>query len=343
MVALPRVRRRVIALVAVLVLTAAGLLVLNAVLTSTYSPESAVRDYFAAQKRADAAAMWANARFVHPDGAYGAFFDKTALADMMKVKANANVRDLRIGRFETVDSSSKAVTISMTWDGQKISQPFRVRQDSGDVHWLLYPSWKIDIPSRVVRLGLPYQAAPISLDGISAPQSSQNVFDTIMGFHKVMMDASSLLKGQQVLVDARQEPASATIPGTLQDARLADIRKGIHDSLEACDPARYQDCVNHTYSAPNRNYVWIFTVPGAGDVSWTTYRYTDRGDPGADVSVTIDAADGLVDVQGTCAETLTIDGTRTFALKGDYGGTMRWDGNAFTADTLGFDCARDKG
>jgi hypothetical protein len=343
MFGLARLRPRLIALIIVLVLVAAGALVLNVLLSSAYSPQSAVRDYFAAQQRGDAAAMWANARYVHPDGAYGAFFDRTALAAMMKVKANANLRNLRVGRFDTVDSSSKVVTVSMTWNGQQISQPFRVREDSGDVHWLLYPSWKIDIPSREVRLGLPYQAAPISLDGIAAPQSSQNVFDAIMGFHNVMMDASSLLKSQQVLVDARQEPASATVPGTLQDARLADIRKGIRDSLEACDPARYQDCVNHTYSAPDRNYVWIFMVPGTGNVDWTTYRYTERGDLGADVSVTIEAADGLVDVQGTCAETLTINGTRTFALKGDYGGTMRWDGNAFTADTLGFDCARDKG
>jgi hypothetical protein len=340
-----RGRRRMVlvgSLAAVGLLALLGL-VANGFLASAYSADKAVRDYFAAQQRGDVAAMWANAQFEQPDGAYSKFFGRPALDAMMAVKANSDLRDIQVGSPTRVDSETRSVTVSMTWVGKPFSQEFTVRQDHSRSHWLLYPYWKVEVPSVPISLTLPNQAAPISLDGIAAPRSAQDQLDSIMGFHKVTMAANGLLKAQQVPVDARQAEASATVAGELQDGRMADLRVGIKRALEACDPAQYKDCVNHAYSAPNRNFIWYLTVPGSGDVNFTSYTFTERGDPAADVSVTIEPKVGIVSVHGTCAETLTMDGTRRYQLKGDYDGTMRWDGGGFYPDNLIFDCSRAKG
>ena len=337
--------RRVVVLSAVGVLGVLGLLglVANAALSRTYGPESVVRAYFAAQQRGDVSGMWANANFERPDGAYEAFFGRLALAGMMKVKANSNLRDISVGAPRRVDFRTQVVRASMTWEGKPYSRDFKVQEDHSQSHLLVYPYFRIQIPTVAIRLHLPNQAALINLDGTPAPRSSQDVLDSIMGFHQVTMDATGLLNGQDLTVDARQDAYPVTVPGTLQDARMAELRVGIRKAFEDCDPTRSNGCINHTYTAPDSNFIYYLDIPGAGRVAYTKYVETERGDPAADVSVTIEPGVGIVRVHGTCAETLTIDGSRHFQLKGDYGGTMRWDSTGFYPDIMAFNCHRDKG
>jgi hypothetical protein len=49
-----------------------------------------------------------------------------------------------------------------------------------------------------------------------------------------------------------------------------------------------------------------------------------------------------VSVSGPCTSTFTINGARKYALKGDFSGTLTWNGGGFDS-SLGWDCATTKG
>ena len=340
-----RRRRRPLIPVVILLLVVLALGVLavmaNASLSRQYSPEAAIQSYFAAEQRGDVSGMWVNAVLERPDGSSARFFDRTALASMMKIEANSALRDVRILSLKEVDSSTEKATISMLWKGTKLSQDYTVRRDTGDVHWFLYPSWKIQVPAITVQLKLPNQAGTVNLDGIPAPVSGQSVLYTMMGYHAVSMDATSLLAQSQIMVDGRDQLATATVPGNLLAARVTDAGTALHKALDACDVARYDGCFNHTYLARDNKFIYYMTVPGYGDVNYTKYSYALVGDPTNGMTITVEPQAGDVSISGPCASALTVNGGRTYQLNGDFTGKLHWSGGGFASD-VNWDCAKAK-
>ena len=340
-----RRRRRALVPLMVLVLVALALGVAaamaNASLSRQYSPQAAVRSYFAAQQRGDVAGMWANAAFERPDGAYSRFFDRGALAGMMRIGANSTLGDVRILATQDVDASTKAITVTMLWDGVRRTEQLRVRRDQSNVHWLLYPSWTVQVPSITVQLKLPNQPGAVSLDGIPAPVTSQTILYTIRGFHEVSIDSTALLAGSHARVDARDQLATATLPGTLAEARVSDAGTALKKAFDSCDVSKYDGCFNHTYLARDNNFIYYMTVPGYGDVNYTKYSYALVGDPTTGMTITVEPQPGDVSVSGTCASTLTVNGSRSFKLKGEFSGKLHWSGGDFSSDVT-WDCTKTR-
>ncbi len=62
--------------------------------SSTYNPERAVTDYFAAQTQGDVSGMMANATF--QVGSNLEFFKQSAIASMMQLPQNRDVHDVKV-------------------------------------------------------------------------------------------------------------------------------------------------------------------------------------------------------------------------------------------------------
>jgi hypothetical protein len=343
----PKARRRrlpfVLAANAVLaiILVAAAVLA-NASLSQTYSARQAVQNYFSALTHRDANGMLANATFLQGEGSYSYFFDKAAVQDMLKVPANSDIHNVKVTSVREIDGASSVVTVSMSRNGKERTDTLTVRKNSADVHWLFYHSWRVEIPSALIQVTLPSQAGLISLDGIPAPTDNQKAIRAIPGFHRVTMAATTLLDSASQDIDAIDPPAYVTFVGTIKAAALDAAKKAVTDAFNSCDATKYDACFNHTYPAPDRNFIYYFTLPGYGNITYTKYVNTLANDPTAGITFTVQADPGKVSVSGTCATTVTVDGTRHYSLKGTFSGTLTLAGDAFSSD-LSWDCEQQKG
>lgn len=335
----PRRRRWwLIALVAagivLVVLVVAGIVV-NASLSQTYSAQRAVEDYFAAQAHRNADGMLANATFLRPEGSYADFFGRSALTAMMQVPQNSDIEALKVTRVERLDGETELVTVSVTWNGTSRTETYKVRRDPTRIHWLVYPSWRVQIPSTTLYLTLPKQAGPVTVDGVAPPPAANTkVIQTIMGFHQVRMEATSILDVASLQVDATDSSANVELPGKINDLALAAAKTAVTNAFNHCDAAKNDDCIGHTYTAPDSNYIYFFKLPGYGDVDYTKYVDTLANDPTADMKLTVESDIGKVSVTGSCAVTMTVNGTRRYSLKGTYSGTLIGGAAGFSADII---------
>src|SRR5438128_4362975 len=149
-----RRRRRwplIVGLAVVLVLAlAVGAYAANSSLSQNYSPQRAVADYLAAQQRGDVSAMWSRASYVRGDGSYERLFNQSALRATMQLPANSKLRDVRVTSTRQLDSASSLVAVSLMWNDVPRELTFTVRKDPSATHWLIYPSWKVEIPYSTV-------------------------------------------------------------------------------------------------------------------------------------------------------------------------------------------------
>jgi hypothetical protein len=342
----PRRRRWLIALVAVgivLVLLAVAGIVANASLSQTYSARRAVEDYFAAQAHRNVDGMLANATFLRPEGSYSDFFGRSTLTAMMQLPQNSAIEALKVTGVQRVDSQTELVTVSLRWNGTSRTETYKVSKDTSRIHWLLYPSWRVQIPSMTLYLTLPKQAGPVTVDGVAPPPAANTkVIQTIMGFHQVRMEATSILDVASLQVDATDSSANVDLPGKINDFALASAKTAVADAFNHCDAAKYDACIGHTYTAPDSNFIYYFKLPGYGDVDYTKYVDTLANDPTADMKLTVETDTGKLSASGSCAITMTVNGSRRYSLKGTYTGTLAWQGSGFSADITS-DCEASRG
>ncbi len=342
--AAPRRRRRwplIVGLVGLLVLAlAVAAFAANSSLSQTYSPQRAVADYFAAQQRGDVNAMWSRASYVRGDGSYERLFNQVALRAMMQLSANTSLRDVRITSTRQLDGASSLVAVSLMWNGVARDLTFTVRKDPSTSHWLFYPSWKVEIPYSTVTVTLPNQPGTILVDGIYPPPGTiQTSIKVILGFHEVAMLETPLLDGTSQQVDAVAD-TSATVPGTISKSATAAAGDAVKYGFSHCTSP--DNCFDHTYSAPNTNFNYYMPLPGYGDVFYTKYLITLTGDPTATMKLTVQADKGKVSVSGPCTSTYTINGSHQYALKGDFTGTLTWNGGGFDSE-MSWNCWTAKG
>jgi hypothetical protein len=319
---------------------AGGAFAANATLSQTYSPQKAVADYLSAQQRGDAKAMWAGATYTHGDGSYGLLFDETALGAMMRLPANSKLRDVRITSTWRLDSARSVVAVNLMWNGAPRALTFTVRKDPAASHWLFYPSWRVEIPYSTVTVTLANQAGHLTIDGIGLPAgASQTSVQVIQGFHEVTMLESTLLDRASQEVDAVGSTPIA-LPGTMSKSATAEAANAVRYGFSHCTST--DGCFDHTYTAPDNNFIYYMTLPGYGNIDYTSYVITMTGDPTATMKLTVLADTGKVSVSGPCTSTFTIDGRRKYNLKGDFSGTLTWNGAGFDPQ-LDWYCSSQKG
>ncbi len=316
------------------VVLAAGAFLANASLSSTYSPGKAVTDYFAAQARGDSGYMWANANYLKGDGAQDTLFDKSAVAAMAGVKENQAVSGVSVTSTTQLDSSTDKVAVSMTWNGNHVSETYTVHKDTTRTHFVFYSEWKLDIPASTISVTLPNQGGAISVDGINVSGSSSSI-SVIQGYHTVSMQQTDFYDSDDESVNALDQSASVAFKSTLSTSATSAAADAIRTSFLpaniTCDASKNFDCPNHKYSPP-AGYYEILPMPGGDVRANTSWVLTLTGDPTTGMTLVVGTAKGVIAASGTCTSTLTVDGSKKYNYTGSWKGTLTWANGGFGYD-----------
>jgi archaellum component FlaF (FlaF/FlaG flagellin family) len=330
----------------VLLLAAGGVgaVLANASLSSTYSAQKTVSDYFAAQKKGDSAFMLANANYLKGDGSYSQYFDAGGLNAMLAIPQNTDVADVKIASTTVADTNTSTVNVTMTWAGHNVVQAFTVHRDLTRVHYNFYDSWRIDIPFASINLTLPNQPGSIAVDGLTLPQGALKDIQVIEGFHKVTMDSTDLYDKASADADAIVASTAVVFPSTISATATATAKATIKKAFNTCDKVTNarQDCLNHTYNAPNAaNTIYYFDLPGYGQVFYTKFMFSLTSDPTKNMKLVVSADVGKLTASGTCAYTMTVDSTRKYNFKGTWSATLTDSAGSFGYNLV-YDCQRSK-
>lgn len=335
-----RDRRPVIGAAAVLILVlAVGGVGGNALLSSIYSPEGAVTDYFAAQSRGDAGGMVANAIF--QPGLNPELFTRSAIESMMNVRQNSDLRNIKVVSSQAIDSSTQSVAVSMTWAGKPHRETYTVRKDNSKSRFLFYHAWRIVIPSVTIHVSLPNQPGKFEVDGITPSASDVSIVQVVEGYHKMTMSATFAYDKTSQVVDAADGSPTATFAPSVNSTVAAEAGTAIRFAFTNCDASQYTGCFDHTYSAPNDGQRWFFDLPGYGKVFWTTYRITLLGDPTSGMTLDVPSDAGTLHASGTCTVTYTIDGSKDYYLAGTWTAVLTLASGSFIAQVAA-DCSESK-
>src|SRR5438105_8441090 len=166
----------VVGIIAVFLIAAlgGGAIFANAQLSTTYSPQRAVTDYFAALGRGDVTGMMSNAQFLPGDPSYSQYFGKDAAKALVAVDQDRQSSQVSISSTQPVDDTTSTVKVSLTWGGTPRSMNNTVTKDICRVHYVFYDSWRVDIPYTTITVTLPNQPGSVQVDDVSLPASSQN-------------------------------------------------------------------------------------------------------------------------------------------------------------------------
>src|SRR5712691_1845500 len=242
----------IIGIVAVVVLAAlgGGGALANASLSSTYSPQRAVSDYLSAMGRGDATGMMSNATFLSDDSASSQFFTKDGVTAMLATDQNKQISNVKVGSASTVDDSTDSVSVTLSWGGAPRDLTYKVRKDSSRVHFLFYPSWRVQVPFATITLTVPNQGGTVQVDGQSLPANSKKI-EAIQGFHSVAMQATDFYSANTQVADGVDSSPIVAFPTDLSStakAAAADAVKAAFGNV-TCD-VKYFDCPNHRYAVP---------------------------------------------------------------------------------------------
>jgi hypothetical protein len=303
--------------------------------SSTYTPERAVIDYFAAQSRGDVSGMMANATF--QQGLNTEFTQEAGIAAMIKLPQNKDLRSVKLLSWHAVDATTQLVVVSSIWAGQQHTQTYTVRKDNSRFRDFVFRSWRIVIPLVTIHITLPNQPGLIQVDGIAPATPDVSTVEAVEGYHKVTMNANDFYDRASQVVDGVDSPLTVEFAPEVSSGAVALAAAAVKLALPACDPSVSDGCLNHTYSAPKDGRRYYRALPGYGPVFYTTYRVTLLGDPTSDMKLIVASEAGKAMASGTCTVMVTFDGTTNYNLAGPWTATLTLDSGQFVAD-LASDC-----
>jgi hypothetical protein len=324
----------IIGIVAVVVLAAlgGGGALANASLSSTYSPQRAISDYFAAMRKGDVNGMTSNATFLTGDSTFSQFFGRDGLIAMLDTDQNKQISDLRVAAPSRIDDSTSSVDVSLNWGGTPQSLTFQVKKDPSRVHDLFYYSWRVQVPFTTTTITLPNQPGAVQVDGMLLPGGLVNKFQAIQGFHKVTMSSTFLYDQNTQIANGVADTGSVTFPTALGSTASAAAVAAIKASFNniTCDPKTSWDCPNHAYSG-----AYILQGAPGGDITTNTgWKIVFTGDPTVGMKLTVTTTTGEVDAAGVCAMTLTVDGNKRYQFTGTWTSVMTVSGFSFGSHVL---------
>ena len=331
----------VIGLVVVLLIAVlgGGAAFANASLSSTYSPQQAVTDYFAAQGRGDVNGMLANATYLKGDATYAPFFGKDALAKMLSLSQNKAVSNVNVVSTKAVDASTSTVTVSMTWSGNERTHTYIVRKDTSRVHYAFYYSWRVEIPFTTITLSLPLQAGAVEADGIGLPAgATPTAIQVIEGYHSVTMLSSDFYDAAtQIVYGVDGNPLvsfQTQVKTSFRDAAATSIKA----AFLTCDPVTYSDCISHTYAVRAGFYDALTGYPGYSEIdAYSNWSFAFSSDPTARMTLVVTTEPGKLTASGTCAVTLTVDGSSHYNFSGRWAATLDYRNGTFTT-AVNYNC-----
>lgn len=311
----------------------------NASLSSTYSPQQAVADYFAAQSRGDLNGMWANATYLTGGVTNAQFFGKDPLAKMLSLSQNKAVSNVRVVSTKAVDVSTSTVTVSMTWAGNQRTHTYLVRKDRSRVHYVFYYSWRVEIPFVTITFTLPNQPGAIEVDGMGLPAGAPpTAIQAIEGYHSVAMLKSDFYDSASQFVDGADGNPTASflspVSSSFHDAAATSIKA----AFVSCDSSQNSFCVNHAYQVASGHYDAFQGLPGYSEIdAYSTWSFALASDPTAGMTLVVTPDPGKVTAGGKCAVTMTVDGSNHYNFKGSWVATLTYANGTF-ATTVIYNC-----
>jgi archaellum component FlaF (FlaF/FlaG flagellin family) len=331
----------VLGIVVVLLIAAlgGGAAYANASLSSTYSPQQAVVDYFAAQRRGDVNGMLSNATYLKGDGANAQFFGSDALTKMLSLSQNKAITDVKVIANLAIDSSTSKVTVSMTWAGNQRTHGYTVRKDTSRVHDFFYDSWRVEIPSATVNVSLPNQPGAIEMDGISLPAAgATTAIQAIEGYHSVVMLKTDFYDSASQVVDVADGNARVSFPSKLSTSFSAAAATSIKTAFVSCDSSSDSYCINHTYQVASGRYDAFTGFPGYSEIdAYSSWSFTFSSDPTAGMSLVVAPDPGKLTGSGKCAVTMTVDGRSHYNFSGSWVATLTYQNGTF-ATAVVYNC-----
>jgi len=327
-------------LVLLLLVAFAGLAVFaNETLSSRYSPARATLDYFAAQKRADASGMMANATFLRADGSDTVLFGKDAVAAMLLLPPNTDIRDVKVLSSESVDSSTAWVKLSMTWAGVGRTATYTVRKDPKQPRYVLYNAWRVDVPYSTITVTMPAHAGPVTVDGVFGRSGdTTGPIPVIEGYHQVTMVGTAFYDRDVKVANAVDASPTVAFAPAVSASAKSSVANMVQGWFLRCDASAHNWCPNHTYNKPDARD-WYWNLPGYGQVYYSTYSYTI--DPDLLSGMTIVVTDtSTAKANGTCKATLTIDGSSTYKFTGTWSVDLTAVGSDITGANGLWDCTQ---
>ena len=326
-------------LVFILAVLGAGAAYANLSLSTTYSPQRAVSDYFTAQVRGNAAAMMDNATFLKGDGAVERYFDLGAVKAMLSLEPNRQLTNVKVVGTQRVDDVTSNVTVSLVWAGSPRTHTYTVRSDPLRVHDLFYHSWRVDIPFVSIHFTMPKQPGVLRVDNMNAPPGATSVM-AIEGYHTVSMGATDLYDEASVVIAAFDGDVSTTFDGKLSSLAVASAKASVKRTFALC-PAQ-GNCLGHTYYVPQKagyiSSVYWSKLPGYREIdAYKSWKWSLSGDPTTAMVLVVTNDPGIVNASGTCNQTLTVDGSKTYRFKGTWTATLTWGSSGFVSDLV-YDC-----
>lgn len=219
-----------------------GAIAAHLVITRTYSPEGAVRQYLAALDRGDADGAWA-ASIVNSSGVKA---DATLL-NLAGLKASLGLgkptahSDLTVTGARS-SGADELVDVAYNAGGAGHRATYRVRPDPTHKHLGLYPSWQVVVTPALVSIALPKAGGAFSVDGQAVDVAAGDAVQLAVfpGHHQLAMAASALFNAAQAEVAAEQAaPAVAKISLrlSLTDAAKQGAVPSVKQAFAACAAA----------------------------------------------------------------------------------------------------------
>jgi hypothetical protein len=329
----PRLGRTSAIVASVLVVLVAGGVFANVQLSARFSPEAAAVEYLQAQSRGDATSVWSMVSYEGSSASSTPLLSEDALRKMLTYAANTGLSNIRVRDSARQDDSNFLVNVLFTKSGQPTSIRLHVRRDTSRSNWLLYPSWRIVIPSSAVQITSFLHAGAITVDGFPTGLSdSSGRVEVIPGQHEVDLASTDIFDADHQIADAAND-TSVTFKATLTSQATIAVQKAISDLFTRCASGQVIAPTN----CPNSSYAF-------GDHQ-SSVHWSLVGDPTSAMQLSIADQLDTITASGQWKMHLTFDYWYDFDsayvqhwnqdVSGYFNDTLHWNGSGFDITSQG--------
>ena len=193
---------------------------------------------------------------------------------MMAVDQNKRISNVKVGSASRLDDSTNSVRVTLSWGGASEDLTYKVRKDTSRVHYLFYPSWRVQVPFTTITFNLPNQGGRVQVDGLSVAAGSKKA-EAIQGFHSVTMQATDFYSADTQVADGIDNSPIVEFTTGLNPSAKAAAAGSINAAFGnvTCDVKQYFDCPNHRYAVPAGYY---YMLPAAHEADRVDYLREDR-------------------------------------------------------------------
>jgi hypothetical protein len=229
-----RRRYQVIAGAVAIVLIAA--FVANNFLARQYSPAGAVSQYLSAIQSGDATTAWSLIQVSAPTTKVEANLIDRAALQAAFASGKPDMKSFAITGTINANASVATVNFSYETSGGTKQGTLSVER-SGENSFGFYPVWHVVITPAVLHLALSQGSSGVNIDGkaIALPSGAKSAVAVLPLAHKIRFNASLILEGRAVAVDAFSSPEqTVAYQPTLTSAGLLAANTAIKSAFDAC-------------------------------------------------------------------------------------------------------------